>query len=131
MKVEWSNPIHFGGLGGYKWPNYEGVYVIAEKINGKLIAKYVGQGVIKDNMDKHKDWKNEQNDCLAKVMKNRDEDTKVFHAEVKDDQDRNNAELTIYTYYGGKDLLCNENDPPLGKYDYTINFPFSKIDPNY
>ncbi len=131
MSVEWSKEIRYGGGGSYEWPGYDGVYVIAKKSNNNLFARYVGQGNIKERMSAHENWKTEENDCLKEIMKNRDEFTKVFHAEIKDDQDRNNAEYTLYAYYGGKDNLCNEIDPPLGETIYTLNFPFDKINVNY
>lgn len=129
MKLEWSKPIHYGGDGSYDWPKYEGVYVIAKKSGDKLKAIYVGQGEIDENMKKH-EGKNEQNKCLLDFMKKRNKETKVFHAKITNDEDRNDAEFTIYNYYGGKEKLCNENDPPLGKIIYTLNFPFDKIELN-
>ena len=131
MNLTWSKPVNYGGKGGYIWPNYDGVYVIAKESNDKLKAVYVGQGKIKERMEAHHDWKNEPNECLKDIMKNRDKHTKVFHAEVNDDESRNNAEYTLFNYFGGKELLCNEKDPPLGKLVYTLNFPFEKIKSNY
>ena len=131
MKIEWSTPIVFGGKGGYVWPDYDGVYVIAEKIDQKLVAKYVGQGQIDSRMEDHKDWKNEPNECLKKVMKDRDSNTTVYHAEINNDDNRDNAEYTIWYNYGGSiGLLCNEISPP-GKFDSTVEFPFDKIALNY
>lgn len=126
MDITWSSPISYGGNGGYECPDYEGVYVIAKKDGDKLIAVYVGQGDIYDRMKDHEN-KKEQNECLRNIMQKRDKNTKVYHAEIPNDVDRNDAEFTLYNYYGGKEKLCNENDPPLGKYVYTLNFPFGEI----
>lgn len=129
MELKWSKPICYGGTGGYEWPTYDGVYVIAMKSDDKLKAIYVGQGNIAENMQRHEN-KNEQNNCLKDFMQKRNKDTKVYHAKIINDNDRNNAEYTLFMYFGGKDLLCNE-DTPYGEYVYTLNFPFGKIELNY
>jgi len=129
MELKWSKPIQYGGDGKYDWPDYDGVYVIAKKSDEKLKAIYVGQGNIIENMQRHEN-KNEQNVCLKDFMQKRGKDTKVYHAKITNDEDRNNAEYTVFAYYGGKDLLCNENIP-YGENIYTLNFPFDKVDLNY
>jgi len=129
MDLKWSNAINYGGKGGYDWSDYDGVYVIAKKFDGKLKAIYVGQGNILENMQRHED-KDEQNKCLRDFMQKRNKDTKIYHAKIINDGDRNNAEYTLFVYYGGKDLLCNENTP-YGKSVYDLNFPFNKIELNY
>lgn len=128
-KLEWSSPIHYGGKGGYDWPNHDGVYVIAKEEDGKKKAVYVGQGNIRENMKRH-EGKDEQNEYLRDFMQKRDKQTKVYHAKIVNDEDRYNAEYTLFVYYGGKDNLCNENTP-YGEYVYTLDFPFNKIDLNY
>jgi len=129
MELEWSKPIHYGGDGSYDWPTYDGVYVIAKKSDDKLKAIYVGQGNIAENMQRHES-KNEQNNCLKDFMQKRNKDTKVYHAKIINDDDRNNAEYTLFVYFGATDLLCNENTP-YGEYVYSLNFPFEKIELNY
>ena len=128
MKLEWCDPIYYGG-GDYVWPNYDGVYVIAKESDGKLKAIYVGQGNIRENMQRHEN-KNEQNKCLRDFMQNRNKDTKVYHAKIINDNDRNNAEFTLYRYYGEKNSLCNENTPR-AELVLGLNFPFYKIESNY
>ena len=129
MALKWSEPIYYGGDGGYVWPDYNGVYVIAKEQDGKMKAVYVGQGKIRDRMQTHEGG-DEPNECLKDFMKGRNSKTKVFHAQIDSEEQRNNAEYTIWHAYGGYDLLCNGIAPP-GEIDLSINFPFDKIDRNY
>lgn len=130
MELKWSNPIHYGGDGGYDWPPYDGVYVIAKESDDKLKAIYVGQGNIADNMQRHES-KDEQNTCLKDFMQKRNKQTKVYHAQIDSEKKRDDAEYTIWYNYGGSiDLLCNDIAPP-GEFDSSVNFPFDKIDLNY
>ena len=130
MELKWSTPIHYGGDGSYNWPSYDGVYVIAKEEDGILKAVYVGQGKIKDRMEIH-EGKNEPNTCLKNFMKNKNKQTKVYHAKVDSEKQRDDAEHTIWYNYGGSiDLLCNDIAPP-GEFDFSVNFPFDKIVLNY
>lgn len=64
-------------------------------------------------------------------MQKRNKQTKVYHAQVDSEKKRDDAEYTIWYYYGGSiNLLCNDITPP-GEFDSTVNFPFDKIDLNY
>ena len=129
MTLKWSEPIYYGDKGGYVWPDYNGVYVIAKEEDGKMKAVYVGHGKIRDRMQTHEGG-DEPNKCLKDFMKGRNSKTKVFHARIDSEEERNDAEYTIWHAYGGDDLLCNDIKPP-GKLDLSIKFPFDKIDPNY
>ena len=103
--------------------NYVGVSLPADFI------KTIGGVIIAENMQRHES-KNEQNNCLKDFMQKRNKDTKVYHAKIINDDDRNNAEYTLFVYFGATDLLCNENTP-YGEYVYSLNFPFEKIELNY
>lgn len=130
MEIKWHSPITYGGKGGYDYPDEVGVYVIAKKEGNGLVALYVGQGVISERMADHES-KNEQNDCLRNIMQSRDKSTTVYHGEVINGDDRDNAEYTIwYNYEGHLGKLCNDKTPP-GKTDFSVKFPFDKIQSNY
>lgn len=130
MELKWSNPINYGGKGGYDWPKHDGVYVIAKEENNELKAIYVGQGNIAENMERHES-KNEQNGCLKDFMQKRNKETKVYHAQINSEQKRDDAEYTLWYNYGGSiNLLCNDISPP-GKFDPSVTFPFDKIQLNY
>lgn len=108
MYLEWSTEIFYQQGGTLKYPKHEGVYVIALKINGKKKAKYVGQGNIYERMNVHES-KNEPNDCLKKVMGDRD-NVFAYYALVPHQQDRDNAERSLVDYFG-LPTLCNEQLP--------------------
>ena len=127
MKLTWNGPITYSTGGKFTYPKYSGVYIIAKTIDGIKKAKYVGQGNIYERMKVHES-DDEPNSCLKKTMSNRD-DIKVFYTEIKNETDRDNAEFTLYNFYGGSDNLCNENTP-FGEYDYDISGPFlQEIEP--
>jgi len=126
MELEWSKGIIYEKGGKFKWPDKEGVYVIAKEIDKKLKARYVGQGNLCDRMKVHES-DDEPNMCLKKVMSDRD-DVKVYYAKVAKQTDRENVEYTLVSLYGGIENLCNETTP-IGELDYTVNGPFvQKID---
>lgn len=121
LNLEWNSPIHYESGGNFTWPKSEGVYVIAKEIDGKIKAKYVGQGNLYERMTAH-EGKDEQNTCLKKVMDDRD-NVKVYYAKVTNQVDRENAEYTLFQLYGGTDKLCNQI-APVGQLDYEIKGPF-------
>ncbi|MDE1813204.1 MAG: hypothetical protein KGH87_06645 [Thaumarchaeota archaeon] len=122
MTLKWSSRITYGHPNStFEYPKNEGVYIIAKKIDGKLKARYVGQGKIYDRMKIH-EGKSEPNDCLRKTMSNLD-DIEVYYALVPHQTDRENAEFTLFDLYGGLPKLCNDVTP-LGNFDYTIKGPF-------
>jgi len=120
VNLTWKT-IHYETGGNFTWPNKDGVYVIAKKINGKMKAQYVGQGDLNERMGLHES-KNEPNTCLKKVMGNRD-DLKTYYAILPNQTDRENSEFTLVNAYGGLDNLCNEV-MPVGNLDYNIKGPF-------
>lgn len=124
MTLKWSSRITYGHPNStFEYPKNQGVYIIAEKINGKTHAKYVGQGNIYERMKDHES-KSEPNDCLRKVMGNLDP-VEVYYALVPHQTDRDNAEYTLFDLYGGLDKLCNDVTP-FGNFDYTVEGPFLK-----
>lgn len=127
MEIEWENEVRYGGDGSFVWKDIVGVYVIAQKDGEKYKAVYVGQGNVHERMTAHENWKKEPNSCLGEVMKNASESTKVKYAEIKNEEDRNNAEYTLWYYYEGHlNNLCNKQIPS-GKSIFNINFPFAEI----
>jgi len=128
MKLEWSDGIIYVIGGKHQYPKHEGVYVIAKKIDGKKKARYVGRGNIYDRMKVHES-DDEPNSCLKKVMSDRD-NLVVHYAKVPNQTERENAERTLFDYFGGAEKLCNEVMPE-GQFIPTMNVPFIKeIDAN-
>ena len=126
MKTKYKKITY--GKGGFTWKSLyqmKGVYIIAEEIDDVYYARYVGQGIIEDNMEKHESQKRETNECLKKFMGNRELKKTVFYNEIRNDKKRDDAEFTIWKFYGGKNnkRLCNENTPP-GELDITVKAPF-------
>lgn len=123
MTITWSNEIGFGPNGTYEFPDNDGVYVIAQIIDGTAIVRYVGKGNIYDRMEAHKDWKNEQNECLADVMKDTS-NVKVRSAIISDPTERANVEYTFYKHYlDNGHSLCNKIEPE-GSWLSQIPLPF-------
>ena len=121
MIIDWSTPIYYKKGGTFKWPKVEGVYVIAKEIEKKKIARYVGQGKLNERLKAHEN-ENEPNECLRKVMLERD-DLKIYYVKIDNQTDRENAEYTLFCLYGGLEKLCNEITPH-AKLDYTVQGPF-------
>lgn len=109
MKLEWSDEIYYVTGGKHKYSKHEGVYVIAERLTGKKKARYVGQGKIAERMKAHES-DNEQNTRLKTLMKNRD-NVLVYYAEVPHQTERENAERSLFDYFGGTEKLFNEIVP--------------------
>ena len=123
MNVDWSQEIGFAPNGTYQFPDEDGVYVIAEIIDGTLQVRYVGQGNIYDRMEDHKDWQNEPNECLAGVMKYTN-DVKVKSTIISDQTERDNLEYTFWKHYvDNGHSLCNVVIPS-GKWVADIPLPF-------
>lgn len=122
MAVVWSQTIGFSPNGIYQFPEEDGVYVIAEIINGTPKVRYVGQGNIYDRMELHKS-SNEPNACLKKVMSDTS-NVQVRSAIINNQTERDDAEYTYYKYYlDNEHNLCNEIIPS-GKWLVGIPTPF-------
>lgn len=126
MMLTWSKEIRYVSGGTHTYPKSDGVYVISKKIGKKSYPKYVGQGNLRERMDMHES-KNEPNSCLKKVMDDRDY-VRVHYAKVSGQTNLDNAEYTLWYYYGGTlGKLCNEIVPS-GETVYDLNFPFAKLE---
>ena len=69
MTITWSPEIGFAPNGPYTFPDADGVYVIAQVVDGITHVRYIGKGNIYERMESHKNWQSESNECLADVMK--------------------------------------------------------------
>jgi len=86
-------------------------------------VRYVGQGNIYARMEDHKDWQNDPNECLAKVMKDTS-NVKVRSTTISNQTDRDDAEYTFWNHYSNKGHnLCNKVIPS-GKWVASIPLPF-------
>ena len=107
MYVEWKGPIvkASNGSGTFEWPKKRGVYVIANNSNGTVTARYVGQGNLSQRIQDHK---NSEDDCVKKAL---DENRKIYYVLESDEAKRSNIEHTLYHEYGGREKLCNKEEP--------------------
>lgn len=122
MVTEWSQEIIFVRGGTFKFPNADGVYVIARVINGVSSVCYVGKGNIAERMQAHMDYQNEENEDLANEMRNL-VNIQVRFTVLEDADERSNAEFTCYKHYLNKNHpLCNERSPAGQWIEVTVPF---------
>ena len=126
MKIEWES-IRYVKSGTAKnpkeFPQEDGVYVIAQKNDNVLEARYVGRGNINDRIDYHES-NDEDNECVKSVMKDRVDKVKVYYVTLSGDEDRKNIEYTLYKHYKNNNhRLCNKTVPE-GKWITDLSLPF-------
>ena len=101
------------------FPDLDGVYVIAAVKDSKPVeVHYVGKGNIHDRMLDH-GKEDRSTKCMNKLM---GAAVSVAHTKIDTEEERTNAEHTLYKKYGGKDCLCNDREPD-GE-EIKINRPY-------
>jgi len=128
MKLNWQGPFSKltpedkkSGVKSVDYPDENGVYVIAEKLDNEIRARYVGQGNIKQRISDHKN-DNGVNDELEDLMQNRKNDYRIYYSLLSNQTDMDNAEFSVFTGYGGLKKLYNKKIPS-GTL-VPINLPF-------
>ena len=71
----------------------------------ELLLLAIGQGILFQRIQDHK---NSDDDCMKKAL---DENRKIYYALESDETKRSNIEHTLYHKYGGKEKLCNKEEP--------------------
>lgn len=118
MNIQWehidkptSNRLYSG---------HYGVYVIVQIFGSEFHVKYIGQGILSDRINLHLDYKNEPNDCLARVMSDINH-VRIYSTKIDNSVERNNAEFSLYIYYfNNGHNLCNKNTPPGNLIEITL-----------
>lgn len=129
MKLNWNKNFHrltdaekSRGEETTPYPDEDGVYVIAEDVDGEQIARYVGKGNIRIRLSAHKQ-DSEPNPDLKSLMQDRTYQYRIHYALISNDTDMSNAEFTLFTHYGGLPNLYNDTTPE-GELDSTAEPPF-------
>lgn len=108
IKIKWSSYIKHSEKDTANIPTDSGVYEYYSQVQGKKKKKYVGKAEnLQQRFNEHL-GKDEENECLKKLLKDKDYIWFYRYAIIRNKADREDAELGLYRKYTYE---CNKVEP--------------------